>query len=93
MTKSLQDILKEIHEKGIKSNIKRHFMDKFMTYLEYNIKMEPIPLPNAPAELRKAINDQNKIGPGKMLQGYFAKSWIPALIATGTPTKYVHSAM
>jgi hypothetical protein len=93
MTKSLQDILKEIHEKGIKSNIKHHFMDKFMTYLEYNIKMEPIPLPNAPAELRKAINDQNKIGPGKMLQGYFAKSWIPALIATGTPTKYVHSAM
>jgi hypothetical protein len=93
MKKTLVDTLAQVHKQGMKSHMKRHFMDKFIKYIECGIAGEKIPVPTEPIELRRAILDQNSIGTDKLLQGFIAKSWAKALPAMGSAEKHVPSAM
>jgi hypothetical protein len=93
MKKILADTLAQVHKQGMKSHMKRHFMDKFIKYIECGIAGEKIPVPTEPIELKRAILDQNLIGTDKLLQGFLAKSWAKALPAMGSAEKHVPSAM
>ena len=58
-------------------------MDVFTRSLTSGFTSSVITVPNYPKELAQAVQDQNKIGSEKMLQGFIATTWQKALNKCG----------
>eukprot|EP00956_Cyclotella_meneghiniana_P040136 scaffold187764_cov48-Cyclotella_meneghiniana.AAC.1 len=70
MKKARTDAIDQIHESRKRKSVNRQFMDVFTRSITCGFTNSQIEVPQYPKELATAVCDQNKIGSGKMLQGY-----------------------
>ena len=79
MKKALSESFETMRKVAWSTGVPDQAMDAFMSCITNGIHNRPATPPQYPKELEKAVEDQNKIGTCKLLQGFMAKSWLEVL--------------
>jgi hypothetical protein len=83
MREARNNALEKIEDICLSIILKDAFTRAFISCARHGMNNTPALVPSHPHELATAVRHQNKIGTGKMLQGYLARSWCAAIKKTG----------